>query len=125
MAATGLPDPQDDHALRMAKFARDCMQKVKIITASLAPTLGVDTLNLAFRVGLNSGAVTAGVIRGDKSRFQIFGDTVNTAARMESNGEKSKIHVSSSTAKELIRLGRASILVEREERIFAKGKGYL
>lgn len=78
LAVTGLPEPQPDHALRIAKFARDCMQKVKVLTASLAPALGNDTLNLAFRVGLHSGSVTAGVIRGDKSRFQLFGDTVNT-----------------------------------------------
>lgn len=125
LAVTGLPSPQPDHALRMCKFARDCMQKVKLLTASLADSLGHDTLNLSFRVGLHSGSVTAGVIRGDKSRFQLFGDTVNTAARMESNGVKSKIHVSKQTAQQLIQHGREDILIEREEKIFAKGKGHL
>ena len=44
---------------------------------------------------------------------------------MESNGIKCKIHVSEATAKELVRLGKGNILVEREEKIFAKGKGML
>jgi class 3 adenylate cyclase len=44
------------------------------------------------------GPTTAGVLRGEKSRFQLFGDTVNTAARMESTGQKGRIHVSQKTA---------------------------
>jgi class 3 adenylate cyclase len=91
------------------------------------------TSDLALRIGLNSGPTTAGVLRGEKARFQLFGDvsskyscfytamclyipviiarlnfyfeihvrllqTVNTSARMESNGEPNKIHVSAATA---------------------------
>jgi hypothetical protein len=50
------------------------------------------------RAGMHSGPVTAGVLRGEKSRFQLFGDTVNTAARMESTGAKNRIQVSQATA---------------------------
>ena len=44
----------------------------------LADLLGPGTESLTLRIGLNSGNVTAGVLRGEKSRFQLFGDTVNT-----------------------------------------------
>ena len=59
----------------MAKFARDCLHKVNNITNNLSSKLGEDTRELGFRVGLHSGQVTAGVLRGDKGRFQLFGDT--------------------------------------------------
>lgn len=71
MAITGVPNPQLDHAYRMAKFARDCMLRVNSMLPTLAGTLGPDTLDLGFRVGLHSGKVTAGVLRGDKARFQV------------------------------------------------------
>jgi hypothetical protein len=50
------------------------------------------------RVGLPSGPFTAGVLRGERARFQLFGDTVNTAARMESTGIQTKIQISQETA---------------------------
>jgi class 3 adenylate cyclase len=126
LAITGVPKPQPDHAIRMAKFARDCMHKVKdLIDSSLAESLGDDTRDLSFRVGLHSGSVTAGVLRGDKSRFQLFGDTVNTAARMESNGIKGCIHLSQSTADEIVQAGKPGWIVPRQDKINAKGKGEL
>ena len=62
----------------MVKFARDCLAKIPKVLKKLATTLGPDTNSLAMRVGLHSGPVTAGVLRGEKARFQLFGDTVNT-----------------------------------------------
>lgn len=47
------------------------------LTREMEAMLGPDTTKLGFRVGLHSGPVTAGVLRGEKSRFQLFGDTVN------------------------------------------------
>lgn len=64
MAATGLPSPQADHAPRMVKFARDCMLKMQRIVEEDLAHLGEDTKNLGFRVGIHSGPVTAGVLRG-------------------------------------------------------------
>ena len=71
----GLPQPQSDHPLRMSRFARLIMDKMGELTSGLEIKLGPDTGDLKLRVGLHSGKVTAGVLRGEKARFQLFGDT--------------------------------------------------
>jgi class 3 adenylate cyclase len=125
VAVTGLPEARKDHALAMARFARDCVQRFNELVGQLETTLGPDTGDLAIRVGLHSGPVTAGVLRGDKSRFQLFGDTVNTAARIETTGKRNKIHLSMETAEELQHAGKAGWLCRREKAVEAKGKGIL
>lgn len=92
---------------------------------TLTETLGSDTVDLDVRIGIHSGKVTAGVLRGKKSRFQLFGDTVNTAARLESNGMRGKIHISEDTAQELREQGKDSWIIKREDMIEAKGKGLM
>ena len=74
---------------------------------------------------LQSGQVTAGVLRGENMRFQLFGDTMNTCSRMESNGIKNRIHVSKETADLVIAAGKEKWIMPREEKIYAKGKGDL
>jgi hypothetical protein len=76
---------------------------------------------------MHSGPVTAGVLRGDRARFQLFGDTVNTAARMESTGVKKKIHISQECAELLIASNKAtgSWIKRRDDIVHAKGKGEL
>jgi class 3 adenylate cyclase len=123
--AAGLPDPQPNHAIIMTRFARDCFKRLNQLLPDMADKLGPDTATLTFRVGLHSGGVTGGVLRGQKSRFQLFGDTMNTCARMESNGMAGRIHVSEETAEELRRHGKSHWLTEREDRIVAKGKGQM
>ncbi|CAB9510944.1 Receptor-type guanylate cyclase gcy [Seminavis robusta] len=123
VAVTGLPNPQAEHAVILVKFARDCMTRMRQVLEDLVETLGVDTRELDMRVGIHSGPVTAGVLRGEKGRFQLFGDSVNTAARMESHGKPGMIHVSEATANELTKAGKASWLQPRDEKITAKGKG--
>jgi class 3 adenylate cyclase len=71
----GLPEPRKDHAVAMARFARGCMLRMQSLTRKLEVTLGPDTADLTMRMGLHSGPVTAGVLRGDNARFQLFGDT--------------------------------------------------
>ena len=125
VAVSGIPDAREDHAIAMAKFARDCLQKMKSLGKMLEVKLGPDTSALAFRVGLHSGPVTGGVLRGDNARFQLFGDTVNTAARMESSGLPNMIQVSQTTADLLISASKEHWIKPRDEQIYAKGKGQM
>ena len=80
---------------------------------------------LRMRLGLHSGPVTAGVLRGERARFQLFGDTMNTASRMESTGEEAMIQVSQETADLLMAAGKGSWIRPREDKVIAKGKGQL
>ena len=72
-----------------------------------------------------SGPVTAGVLRGDRARFQLFGDTMNLASRMESTGQPGRIQVSAETAELLKAAGRDRWITPRNQMVFVKGKGEL
>jgi class 3 adenylate cyclase len=125
VAVCGLPLPRKDHAVVMARFARDCTKKADKITRKLEVLLGPDTADLAFRTGLHSGPVTGGVLRGKNARFQLFGDTMNTASRMESTGARDRVQVSTKTANLLIAGGKSHWVTPREDTVMAKGKGEL
>jgi class 3 adenylate cyclase len=72
------PTPQNNHALIMARFAWECKHDMNELMRRLEVQLGPDCSDLKMRFGLHSGPVLAGVLRGDRARFQLFGDTVNT-----------------------------------------------
>ena len=107
----------------MVRFARLLMQRMLRIVKTLESSLGPDTGDLRLRIGINSGPVTAGILRGERSRFQLFGDTVNTASRMETTSEKNRIQVSQATADLLIEDGKENWLAARHDLVSAKGKG--
>ncbi len=125
VAVCGLPDPRRDHYAVMCRFAQDCMAAMHVHTKELEVRLGPDTGDLSLRVGLHSGPVVAGVLRGDKSRFQLFGDTMNTASRMESTGVSNRIQLSQATADLLISSGKEHWITKRHDKVSAKGKGEL
>ena len=114
IAATGIPEPRKDHAVAMAKYAMECLTTMRTLCKDLEPTLGPDTADLNVRIGLHSGPVTAGILRGERTRFQLFGDTVNTASDMEQTSQRGRIHISPETADQLRVHGKEKWVVQRE-----------
>jgi class 3 adenylate cyclase len=90
MAVSGVPRPRPDHAQAAARMALDMLDYVRGFT-------GADGVTLQFRIGLNSGPLVAGVIGKRKFVFDIWGDPVNTASRMESHGTPGRIQVTDAT----------------------------
>jgi class 3 adenylate cyclase len=68
VACAGLPEPDENHAEVVCKFAMECRVKMNSVVRRLEVVLGPDTSDLAMRFGIHSGAVTAGVLRGEKVR---------------------------------------------------------
>jgi class 3 adenylate cyclase len=91
MAAAGLPERRADHAPAAARMAVDMLAAVARIAADTGEAL-------ALRIGLNSGPVVAGVIGRKKFIYDMWGDTVNTASRMESHGVSGAVQCSEATA---------------------------
>jgi class 3 adenylate cyclase len=112
MVAAGLPEPRPDHARAMADMALD-MQAAFV---RLCIPLGLD---LAIRIGVHSGPVIAGVIGRRKFSYDLWGDTVNTASRLESHGLAGRIQVSQAT----YRLVSDRYAFEDRGEIDVKGKG--
>ena len=124
IAVTGIPEPMNDHATVLTQFAFDCRDKVRDVFTRL-DCEGLNSSHLDMRFGIHSGDTTAGILRGTKSRFELFGDTINTASRMESTGVGGKIQVSEETAHLLRQDDRSRWLRIRDMKITAKGKGQL
>jgi adenylate cyclase len=90
MVAAGVPTPRPDHARALALMALDMLE-------AMHSTDGVGHLGLELRVGINSGPVVAGVIGRKRFLYDLWGDAVNTASRMESHGTAGRIQITRAT----------------------------
>ncbi|MCW6049938.1 adenylate/guanylate cyclase domain-containing protein [Lyngbya sp. CCAP 1446/10] len=112
MVAGGLPLPCKNHAESIAEMAIEMQQEILKFSDECGEPLNI-------RIGINTGPVVAGVIGTKKFIYDLWGDAVNTASRMESQGLPGKIQVSSSTYKLLC----DKYLFEQRGKINVKGKG--
>ncbi|WP_299512921.1 adenylate/guanylate cyclase domain-containing protein [uncultured Limnohabitans sp.] len=114
MLVGGVPEPREDHAQAVVNVAFAMLSALQSINHQHGTQLQI-------RVGINSGPVVAGVIGMHKFTYDLWGNTVNIASRMESTGAVGKIHISPSTAE---RLDNKFVLQERGA-ITIKGIGHL
>jgi class 3 adenylate cyclase len=114
MAVAGCPEPHDDHASAVARVALG----IRDIMADYRERTGHD---VRVRIGINSGPVVAGIVGENKYHYDVWGDCVNTAARMESHGLPGRIQVTEETAALL----RGEFLLEERGPVEVKGKGKL
>jgi adenylate cyclase len=112
MAVAGLPLIPRDHAARAAHVALDMMEALERFNKDTGH-------DLLMRIGINSGGVVAGVIGKRKFLYDLWGDVVNTASRMESHGMAGKIQITDCTRRAL----GERFLVEERGVIDVKGKG--
>ena len=112
MAAAGVPSPRPDHARALASMAIDMLEAMRTVD-------DIGHLGLELRIGINSGPVVAGVIGRKRFLYDLWGDAVNTASRMESHGTSGRIQITQAT-KELL---EDEFVCESRGTIAVKGKG--
>jgi class 3 adenylate cyclase len=112
MVVGGIPMPRTDHAQAIAQMALDMQQVVARFNTE-------HSVKLSIRIGINTGPVVAGVIGTKKFIYDLWGDAVNTASRMESHGLAGRIQVTQSTYECL----RDEYHFEERGPIPIKGKG--
>lgn len=114
MAVGGVPVPHADHAIAVADMALAMQAAIRQVTP-------VGEMPLQLRIGINTGSVIAGVIGIKKFSYDLWGDTVNVASRMEAQGQPGKIQVTEATYSRLHDQFRFAAAQELE----IKGKGLM
>jgi class 3 adenylate cyclase len=114
MIVGGVPQPSERHTVAAAQLALEMQATVRMMSVSMR-------VPLAIRIGFHVGPVVAGVIGQKKFAYDLWGDTVNTASRMESHGESGKIHVSEDVFTRL----QSEFMFEKRGDIEIKGKGLM
>jgi class 3 adenylate cyclase len=94
MVAGGVPEERADHAVTIAEMALEMLDSIEAASRDLGE-------NLQLRIGMDTGAIVAGVIGTHKFLYDVWGDTVNTSKRMETYGLPGRIHVSAATRRAL------------------------
>jgi adenylate cyclase len=112
MVASGVPVPRPDHARALALLALDML-------AATHSDGAVGDLRLSLRIGINSGPVVAGVIGRKRFLYDLWGDAVNTASRMESQGTSDRIQITRATYELL----KEEFVCEYRGSVPVKGKG--
>jgi len=118
MAAGGLPIPNSTHAQDIVKAALEIAEAVE---RGKAEKIAKNQPFFEVRIGIHTGTLVAGIVGVKKFQYDIWGDTVNTASRMESSGEIGKVNISESTYALL--KDNPEFTFESRGKIQAKGKG--
>ena len=114
MAVCGLPKPDENHALKIMEFARGIFEDINEFNQT-------SEIQFKMRVGVNSGSAIAGVIGKTKTIYDVWGDTVNVASRLEKFGQSNSITFSEKTWQ----LTKQTIRFDEELNLQVKGKGRL
>jgi class 3 adenylate cyclase/tetratricopeptide (TPR) repeat protein len=133
MVVGGAPERRNDHCEAVAKFALDVMARFEAMSGGDAGSHNTNCTDeqaalsgLKIRIGIHTGEAVAGVIGKKKFSYDLWGDTVNTASRMESHSEAGKIHITEEVYRALCNgVSNGQFTFEERGEIEVKGKGLM